>query len=174
MIRMFGMDVDGVLSQGGIFYGDMGLELKCFHAHDGMGITLVRKAGIIPFIITGRQSAAVVRRALELGIAEVHQGIDNKLACLRAVVSKHGVPLDQVAYVGDDLPDLEVMLQVGFPIAVGDARDQVKQVAKFVTVSVGGRGGVREACEWVLKLNGQWEGLVSQYGSGGEPGDRRG
>jgi 3-deoxy-D-manno-octulosonate 8-phosphate phosphatase (KDO 8-P phosphatase) len=160
MIKMFGMDVDGVLTDGGIYLGNMDLELKRFHAHDGMGITLVREAGLVPFIITGRTSAAVERRARELGIGEVHQGIGDKLACLQAVVSAHKVSLGEVAYVGDDLADICVLENVGFPIAVGDARDEIKRLAKLVTRSVGGSGAVREACEWVLKLNGQWETLV--------------
>ena len=173
-IKMFGMDVDGVLTDGSIYYGDMGLEIKRFHVQDGMGVALVRKAGLTPFVITGRRSDAVIRRALELGITEVHQGVDNKLACLKVLTAKYGTSPDEVAYVGDDFSDLDILLHVGFPIAVANARDEVKRAAKFVTSSGGGNGAVREACEWALRLNGQWEALISAHPSGQEPGERSG
>ena len=160
---MFGMDVDGVLTDGGIYYGDGGMEVKRFNVHDGMGMALARKAGLVLFVITGRQSEAVRRRCLELGIKEIHQAVDNKMACLETVVAQYGCGLDQVAFVGDDLPDLEIMLQVGFPIAVANARDEVRRAAKFVTSQPGGNGAVREAIEWALRLNGQWQSLVSSY-----------
>jgi 3-deoxy-D-manno-octulosonate 8-phosphate phosphatase (KDO 8-P phosphatase) len=173
-IKLFGMDVDGVLSDGGIYYGDRRLELKRFHAHDGMGITLVRRAGITPFIITGRRGMATLRRARELGIEEVHQGIEDKLASLEALASRHGAALGEVAYVADDFGDLEVLLRVGFPIAVANAREEVKRVAKLVTASSGGNGAVREAAEWVLKTNGQWDWIVRSYMGGAGEGQARG
>jgi 3-deoxy-D-manno-octulosonate 8-phosphate phosphatase (KDO 8-P phosphatase) len=157
MIRMFGMDVDGVLTDGGIYYGDSGLEIKRFNVQDGMGITLLRKAGIIPFIITARTSEATARRAQELGITETHQGIKNKLACLEELASRHGVPLDDIAFVGDDLADLDILLRVGCPIAVANATEEVKQAAEFVASCGGGAGAVREACEYVIRLNGYAE-----------------
>lgn len=162
-VKMFGMDVDGVLTDGGIYYGDGGLEVKRFHVHDGMGITLLGKAGVVPFVITGRKSEAVRRRCLELGVREIHQGVDSKMACLNTIIAQHGVGLADVAFVGDDLPDLEILLSVGFPIAVGNARDEVRRAAKFVTSLTGGNGAVREAIEWALRLNGRWDALVSAY-----------
>lgn len=162
-VKMFGMDVDGVLTDGGIYYGDGGLEVKRFHVHDGMGMTLLGRAGVVPVVITGRTSEAVRRRCLELGVREIHQGIDDKLACLARIAAGRGVGLVDVAYVGDDLPDLGVMLSVGFPIAVANAREEVRLAAKYVTSLTGGEGAVREAIEWVLRLNGQWEALVSAY-----------
>lgn len=158
-IRMFGMDVDGVLSDGGIYYGNAHLEMKRFNVQDGMGITLLKRTGVIPFIITARTSAATARRADELGISETHQGIKNKFACVEDLASRHRVSLDRVAFVGDDLSDLTVLLRVGFPIAVGNAAEEVKQAAKFVTSRCGGEGGVREACEYVIRLNG-YEGSM--------------
>lgn len=153
-VALFGMDVDGVLTDGSIIYGDSGIEIKQFNAHDGMGITLLHRAGIIPFIITGRRSEATARRALDLGIAEVHQGISDKLLCLRRIIERYGKQLKEVAYVGDDLSDIEIMGAIGFPIAVADAVPEVKELATFVTSRPGGNGAVREACEFVIRLNG--------------------
>jgi 3-deoxy-D-manno-octulosonate 8-phosphate phosphatase (KDO 8-P phosphatase) len=164
-IRMFGMDVDGVLTDGGVYHGNGGLELKRFHVQDGMGITLLRKAGIVPFIITARRSAAVARRAVELAIDEVHQGTERKMERLREIVERQGVDLDRVAFIGDDLSDYEVLTGVGFPIAVANAREEVKRVARLVTRSRGGRGAVREACEHVLRACGHSD-LVGLYARG--------
>ncbi|HVP57176.1 MAG TPA: HAD-IIIA family hydrolase [bacterium] len=164
-IKLFGMDIDGVLTEGGICYGDGGLEIKRFHAHDGMGLSLLGMAGLVTFIITGRTSEAVARRGRELGVTEVHQGVADKLACLEAMLPKYGASLEEVVYVGDDLPDLAVMLRVGFPIAPADARDEVKRIARVVTAAPGGHGALREAAEWALRHNGQWEALLASFKS---------
>ena len=168
-IALFGMDVDGVLSDGGVDYGDAGLEMKRFHVRDGMGITMLRNAGIVPFIITARRSAATARRAGELRILDVHQGVHDKLGCLRDIASRHGATLDQVSFIGDDLSDLGVLEVVGLPMAVSDAVDEVKQAAEFVTSREGGNGAVREACAHVLKLNGLGDSFfaLSGYKPGG-------
>jgi 3-deoxy-D-manno-octulosonate 8-phosphate phosphatase (KDO 8-P phosphatase) len=168
-IQLFGMDVDGVLSDGGVYYGDGGLEIKRFHVHDGMGITMLRNAGITPFIITARRSVATERRARELRIEEVHQGIRNKRTLLMRIAKKYEVALDNISFIGDDLSDVPVLEVVGLPLAVGDAADQVKAIAKFVTSRAGGHGAVREACEYVLKLNGLGESLYDL--SGYKPAD---
>jgi 3-deoxy-D-manno-octulosonate 8-phosphate phosphatase (KDO 8-P phosphatase) len=153
-IRLFGMDVDGVLTDGGIYYGDSGMEMKRFSVQDGMGITLIRRAGIVPFIITARRSLATARRAKELGITEAHQGFKRKIVCLEELASRYDVPMNQIAFIGDDLSDLAVLLRVGLPIAVANANEEVRQAAKYVTSRSGGDGAVREACEYVLNLNG--------------------
>ena len=153
-IKLFGMDIDGVLTDSGIYLGDSGQEFKKFNAHDGMGITLVIRSGIVPFIITGRTSEAVARRARELSIPEVYQGAKRKEECLEDISSRLGVALSEIAYVGDDIADLSVLTRVGLPMAVGDAVAEVKQVAKYVTQARGGDGAVREACEHVIRLNG--------------------
>jgi 3-deoxy-D-manno-octulosonate 8-phosphate phosphatase (KDO 8-P phosphatase) len=163
-IELFGMDVDGVLSDGGIYFGDESLEIKRFNVHDGMGITMIRNAGIIPFIITARRSSATERRARELRIEEVHQGMRDKLAVLGLIAKRHKVTLDKISFIGDDLSDLQVLEVVGLPMAVGDAVDEVKQVAQFVTSRPGGHGAVREACEYVLKLNGQGDAFYALSG----------
>jgi 3-deoxy-D-manno-octulosonate 8-phosphate phosphatase (KDO 8-P phosphatase) len=154
-IVLFGMDVDGVLSDGGIYYGDSGLEIKRFHVRDGMGITMLRNAGVVPFIITARRSEATARRARELGIDEAHQGIRDKLSCLRDIAGRHNAALEEISFLGDDLADLPVLGAVGLPMAVGDAVEEVKAVAEYVTSLPGGHGAVREACERVLELNGR-------------------
>jgi 3-deoxy-D-manno-octulosonate 8-phosphate phosphatase (KDO 8-P phosphatase) len=165
-IKLFGMDVDGVLTDGGIYYGEPLMELKRFDAQDGMGVTLLRMAGIVPFIITARGCDAVRRRADELGIQEVHQGVRDKMACLTEILRAHEAGLDQTAYVGDDLSDLCVMVRVGLPIAVANARDEIKQVAKHVTAARGGAGGVREAAEHVLRQAGVLDELAARFRDG--------
>lgn len=168
-IVLFGMDVDGVLSDGGVYYGDSGLEIKRFHVRDGMGIAMLRNAGVVPFIITARRSAATARRAGELRIVEVHQGVHDKLGCLKDIATRHKVDLSRVSFIGDDLSDLAVLEVVGLPMAVGDAVDEVKQAAKFVASRDGGNGAVREACEYVLKLNGHGDAFFAL--SGYKPAD---
>jgi 3-deoxy-D-manno-octulosonate 8-phosphate phosphatase (KDO 8-P phosphatase) len=172
-IVLFGMDVDGVLSDGGIYYGDSGLELKRFNVRDGMGITMLRNAGISPFIITARRSEATARRARELGITEVHQGIGDKLACLREIAGRHRAGLDEISFIGDDLSDLPVLEAVGFPMAVGDAVEEVKGAAAFVATRAGGHGAVREACEYVLKLNGHGGAFYALSGYRPEADDEK-
>jgi 3-deoxy-D-manno-octulosonate 8-phosphate phosphatase (KDO 8-P phosphatase) len=165
-IKLFGMDVDGVLTDGGIYYGEPVMELKRFNAQDGMGVTLLKMAGIVPFIITSRECAAVRRRADELGIEDVHQGIKHKMHCLNEILEKRGAGLDETAYVGDDLSDMCVMLKVGLPIAVANARDEIKRIAEHVTAASGGSGAVREACEYVLKQAGLLEDLAARFREG--------
>jgi YrbI family 3-deoxy-D-manno-octulosonate 8-phosphate phosphatase len=120
-----------------------------------MGITLLKRAGVIPMIITGRTSSATTRRAQELGIKETHQGVADKLACLEEIAGRYGITLSEIAFVGDDLSDLGVLGGVGLPIAVANAIDEVKRAALFVTVRSGGSGAIREACEHVLRMNGR-------------------
>jgi 3-deoxy-D-manno-octulosonate 8-phosphate phosphatase (KDO 8-P phosphatase) len=164
--NLFGMDVDGVLTDGGIYYGEGAVELKRFNAQDGMGVTLLRMAGIVPFIITSRESCAVETRAAELGIDEVHQGVKDKMTCLESILERHGAGLDEVAYVGDDLSDLCIMLEVGLPIAVANARPEIKRIAQHVTDAGGGDGAVREAAEFVLRRAGVLEDLAARFRDG--------
>lgn len=165
-IKLFGMDVDGVLTDGGIYYGEPVMELKRFNAQDGMGVTLLRMAGIVPFIITARGSAAVRRRADELGIEEVYQGATDKMGCLSEILARRGAGLDETAYVGDDLSDMCVMARVGLPIAVANARAEIKAIARHITAASGGDGAVREACEYVLREAGVLEGLAARFRDG--------
>jgi 3-deoxy-D-manno-octulosonate 8-phosphate phosphatase (KDO 8-P phosphatase) len=154
-IRMLIMDVDGVLTDGGMYYAESGDEWKKFNTRDGHGITLLHEAGIKTALVTREQTAIVARRALKLRIAEVHQGIRDKLPVVKALLEKHGVMREEACYVGDDLGDLEVMQWIGLPVAVGDAVPAIKKVARVITTRKGGAGAVREVCDRILAVRGQ-------------------
>ncbi|MBX9623046.1 MAG: HAD hydrolase family protein [Gemmataceae bacterium] len=161
-VELLLLDVDGVLTDGSILYADDGAELKRFHVRDGSGLKLWRLAGKRAAIVSGRKSVAVERRAAELGIAPVLQGRDDKLAAFAEVLAATGLTAGQVCAVGDDLPDLPVLLRAGVAVAVADASPEVREAADYVTMVPGGRGAVRDAIEWLLKLRGEWERLVGE------------
>jgi YrbI family 3-deoxy-D-manno-octulosonate 8-phosphate phosphatase len=155
------MDVDGTLTDGTITYGEDGAEWKSFHARDGMGVQLLTLAGVLPAIVTGRRSTVVERRAKELGVTEVHQGVKDKAGLVRALRERLGVAADEVAYVGDDLSDLPPMREAGFSAAPADAAAEVRRAASFVCATPGGRGAVREAVEALLRRDGRWEAVLA-------------
>jgi 3-deoxy-D-manno-octulosonate 8-phosphate phosphatase (KDO 8-P phosphatase) len=157
------LDVDGVLTDGGIIYADDGTEVKTFHVRDGSGLALWRKAGKRAGIITGRRSRIVEVRAAELGIDPVVQGAADKLAAFRQVLAQTGFRPEQVAYVGDDLPDVPVLRHAGLGAAVADACAEARAAAHLVTGRPGGRGAVREVIEVVLGCQGHWQRLVAGY-----------
>lgn len=159
-IRLFAMDVDGTLTDGTLTYTADGTELKSFHARDGAGIKLLPLAGIVPAIVTGRTSIPTARRAAELGIEEVHQGISDKGDCLRGICERLGIDLRQAAYVGDDLSDLPAMRACGFSAAPADAAPEVRDAADFVAALPGGRGAVREVIETLLRREGAWASVL--------------
>lgn len=144
------LDVDGVLTDGGMYYTESGDEFKRFDTRDGQGIAVIRAAGIIPALITRERTSIVERRAAKLGIAEVHQGATDKLAVVRDLLARHGIEPQQVCYIGDDIGDLEAMRFVGLPVAVADAVPAIRRVAAFITSRKGGYGAVREVCELIL------------------------
>ena len=156
-VRLVALDVDGVLTDGGLHYDPEGREQKRFHVADGLGIKLLRRAGLEVAIISGRASPAVAARARELGIAHLHQGVEDKRALLDQLLARLELCPAQVAYMGDDLPDLPVLRVVGFPAAPADARPEVRQAARWVTSAPGGRGAVRELAEHLLKAQGKWD-----------------
>lgn len=158
-IAMLLMDVDGTLTDGTIFVLPDGQEVKGYHVHDGLGIFLAKMAGLKVGIITGKTSPALERRAERLGIEELHQGILDKKKVLEEIAERHNLTLDQIAYIGDDLGDLEVMQTVGFPAAVANAHPMIKKVARYICRAEGGRGAVREFIEFILKAQGKWETL---------------
>lgn len=162
-IRLLLLDVDGVMTDGRIIYDDRGGETKAFDVKDGHGIKLLQRAGIRVGIITGRQSAVVDRRAQELGIDLVYQGAKDKLAPFREILHKTGLKAEEVAYVGDDLPDLPVLRRVGFAATVADAMNEVKPHVHYVASRAGGRGAVREICDLLLKESGRWENVAARY-----------
>ena len=149
-VRMLIMDVDGVLTDAGMYYSESGDEWKKFNTRDGHGITLLHEAGIKTALVTRERTAIVARRALKLKIAEVHQGILDKLPVVQALLEKHGLTREEACYVGDDLGDLEVMRFIGVAVAVGDALPAIKKVAHLITRKKGGEGAVREVCDLIL------------------------
>jgi 3-deoxy-D-manno-octulosonate 8-phosphate phosphatase (KDO 8-P phosphatase) len=157
------LDVDGVLTDGQIIYGDDNREIKAFHVRDGSAIKLWQQAGKQIAIISGRKSPVVERRAKELGISEIIQGSGNKLVALKELVAKTGINARQIAAMGDDLPDLPVLRNCGVGITVADGCAELREIADYVTQKPGGRGAVRDAIEWILKQQNRWDGLIRQY-----------
>ena len=144
------MDVDGTLTDGKVYIGSHGEEFKAFNIKDGLGIKLLMDKGIIPVIITGRNSEIVNIRAKELGIEEVYQGIKDKLEVYKLIKEKYKLFDEEVAYIGDDLNDLPLMKKVGFSFCVADAVDAVSREVNYITKLNGGEGAVREAIEMIL------------------------
>ena len=157
------MDVDGVLTDAGMYYSESGDELKKFNTRDGMGIKMLQAAGFVTAFITREKTAIVERRGQKLAVPEVHQGVDDKLAVLTTLAKKYGLSLDQVAYIGDDVTDIPIMRRVELAIAVADAVDEAKRAAHYTTKLAGGRGAVREVCDLILKAQGRWEELMHRY-----------
>ena len=155
-IRLLILDVDGVLTDGGLLYGASGEETKRFHVHDGLALVAARKAGLQVAVLSSRASAAVTRRMTELGVSEVHQGVGDKASALGALCERLGVPTSAVAMMGDDLPDLAAMDRVGLALAPANAVAEVKRAAHWVARRRGGDGAVREAVEMLLKARRAW------------------
>jgi len=162
-IKMVLLDVDGVLTSGGIILDDDGKQYKVFHVRDGHGIKLLQREGIKVGIITGRTSEVVLRRAKELSIEEVYQGSHDKLKAYEQIKQKHGLKDEQICYIGDDIVDIPVLKRVGLPVAVADATEETKSVSMLITRSPGGRGAVREVAEFILKAQQKWEAIIGRY-----------
>jgi len=153
-ISLFVMDVDGVLTDGTIFYTDLGEELKAFNVQDGLGLKLLRKSGIKLAVISGRESKPLEKRLEDIGITEVWLKCANKVEALKDICQSHQIDRSEVAFMGDDLIDLGVMKYAGYAIAPQNAVAEVKAVSNFVTVKEGGKGAVREACDHLAGLGG--------------------
>lgn len=149
-IRLAVFDVDGVFTDGRLYYGADGAELKAFHTRDGHGIKELLRSGIQVAVISGRRSAAVTRRMQELGITHVFQGCDDKLPVLEQLLKQLGIAAEATACVGDDAPDLPLIQRAGLGIAVSDAHPAVRAVAQLTTRAAGGEGAVREVCDLIL------------------------
>lgn len=149
-IKMFLTDCDGCLTDGGMYYSEKGDELKKFNAKDGMGFSFLRERGIITGIITGESTGIVEARAKKLHIDELHQGIENKLEVVKRLADKYQIDLTDIAYVGDDINDMDVLEKVGFPCTVNNALDSVKRRAKYVSRLNGGEGAIRDIVESIL------------------------
>lgn len=162
-IKLLLMDCDGVLTDGRIWLFEPDDDQKGFHVRDGLGLDLWHSAGLKSGIISGRHSKAVEMRASALGVSYVRLGHLHKLQAFREVLDEAQVSTNDVAYVGDDLNDISLMMQVKLSVGVGDAVEEVKQVANYVTKAHGGYGAVREVIELILKSQGRWEELLQTY-----------
>ncbi|MFZ0582176.1 MAG: HAD hydrolase family protein [Candidatus Acidiferrales bacterium] len=165
-IKVLLMDVDGTMTPGYVclqtFPDGSVAEMKMFHAHDGAGIKLASIMGIRTGLITGRDSPATARRARESSMEFVIQGQPKKLESYKAILTRAGVTDEEVAYVGDDLPDLPILQRVGLGVAVANAVVEVKRAARYVTVAKGGEGAIREVVELILKAQGRWKKAIPQ------------
>lgn len=162
-VRLIIFDVDGVLTDGGIYIGAEGELFKPFFCRDGLGITLAHCAGLKTAIITGRESKQLLYRAKELHITEVFQGNLDKREAYKELKARTGFADEEIAYIGDDLVDLPIMGQVGFPAAVGDGVQEVREISAIVSAYPGGRGAVREIIEFILKAQGKWQMLLEGF-----------
>ena len=166
-IKLVGFDVDGVLTDAGVYTGMSGteqVELKRFDIQDGVGIRLLRESGIKVAIVSGRISRATTLRAQELEVDELHQNDDGqKLAGFEDLLVRNDLQWEQAAFVGDDLPDLPLLTRVGLPIAVHNAVQEVRDVAQYITKADGGRGAVRDFIEALLRARGEWDAAVARY-----------
>lgn len=150
-IKLLVCDVDGVFSDGRIYLGNDGEELKAFHTKDGFGVKALVKSGVDVAIITGRRSAIVKNRMMALNVNHIIQGEENKLPALKQLIEKLNVSPDEVAFIGDDMPDLPCINYAGLGVAVNDAHPMVKNQANFVTFTRGGFGAVRELCDLIMQ-----------------------
>ena len=162
-VKLLIVDVDGVLTDGGLLFDNRGEEYKRFNSLDGHGIRMLLESGIEIAVITGRQSQIVANRMHELGVKHLYQGQRVKLDAMQALLQTTGLEAHQVAYVGDDLPDLPVMRQVGFSIAVQNAHSFVKQHCDWVTTGLGGHGAIREISDFILQSQGLLEARQKAY-----------
>ncbi len=162
-VKLLILDVDGVLTDGRLFFDDHGREYKCFHARDGHGIKLLRQSGVDVAVISGRKSNSVAIRMQSLGVSHVYQGHEDKRAAFVEILRNLDLSPKQVAYVGDDVLDLPIMTQVGFAVAVADANFAVKQRADWHTQTPGGLGAVREVCDLIMQVQDTFDAMLQRY-----------
>jgi 3-deoxy-D-manno-octulosonate 8-phosphate phosphatase (KDO 8-P phosphatase) len=162
-IKLLILDVDGVMTDGGIIMDSKGQELKQFNVRDGHGLKVLQRYGMKVAIITGRQSKVVEYRAKDLDIEEVYQKVFNKKEVFEKILKKHKLSADETAFLGDDIIDIPVLRRVGFSVAVADAVDVVKKSVDYITENKGGHGAVREVCEMILQAQGKWKEVAEKY-----------
>ena len=166
-IRLVGLDVDGVLTDGGIYLGDVGgtsMEFKRYEIQDGLAVHFLRSAGILVAIVTGRVSESVRIRATELEVDDLAQDAQaRKLPAFRRILERHGISPEEAAFVGDDFPDLAILRTVGLPVSVGNAAPEIRRECRLHLERHGGRGAVREFTEILLKARGEWKSVVERY-----------
>jgi 3-deoxy-D-manno-octulosonate 8-phosphate phosphatase (KDO 8-P phosphatase) len=162
-IKLVVFDVDGVLTDGSLFYGDDGQEYKAFNSRDGHGMKMLQESGVQIGIITGRTSEVVLHRMKNLQVQHIYQGRLEKLPAFEELISMLGVKPDQVAYVGDDVVDLPIMIRVGLAITVPNAHDLAKQHAHWITPKPAGAGAARDICEMIMKAQGTYDAAIAKY-----------
>jgi 3-deoxy-D-manno-octulosonate 8-phosphate phosphatase (KDO 8-P phosphatase) len=164
-VRLLATDVDGVLTDAGMYYSETGDEWKKFNTRDGMGLKLLQKAGLITAIVTQERTKLVARRAEKLAIPELHQGVMDKLPAIRAMADRYGLTLTQVAYIGDDINDLEALMAVGFSASPADGMPKVRAAVDYVCEKKGGEGAVREIVEMILEVQAKRSGRGTRGGA---------
>lgn len=162
-IKLLLLDVDGVLTDGCIIYDDKSVETKVFNVKDGLGVRLLTQAGVKVGIVTSRSSKALSHWCNNLGISLMFDGVQEKISVLELISEQTGLLAEEIAFVGDDLPDLPLMRRVGFSIAVADAHKTVIENVDMVTSAKGGAGAVREVCEAILKAQGFWNNILERF-----------
>lgn len=160
--KMLLLDVDGVLTEGEIIYGN-DIEIKKFNVKDGLGIRLLVDSGIKVGIVTARKSEALVKRCSDLGIEIIFDGITNKAGVLEKIYTDTGIYPEAMVFIGDDLPDIPLLKRIGIPVTVSDGADEVKKYAKVITSKAGGKGAVREICEAILKSQDLWSSATARF-----------
>lgn len=170
-LRWLLLDVDGVLTDGRLWFSAEGEAMKSFDVRDGLAVQLARRAGLEVGILSARSSPVVTRRAADLGLTEVLQGEDDKLRAFEQLLARHALAPDQVAYLADDLQDLAVLGRCGLPASPADAVAEVRARVLYVTEAAGGRGAVRELVERLLTARGAWSGIVAGCAGSEEPDD---
>jgi len=162
-LKLMAFDVDGVLSEGSLLYTDAGVEMKAFNSLDGLGLHMLKRAGITVAIITGRRAKCVEHRMQNLGIDILYQGVADKVEALNDLLAKQGVSADEAGYMGDDIVDLKIMDACGFSAAPADCHEMVKSYARMMSTKIGGRGAVREVCEFILDAQGKLDDALAPY-----------
>lgn len=163
LLRLMVFDVDGVLTDGSLYLGDNGEEIKAFNTLDGQGLKFLQRDGIELAIITARDSKVVSHRAANLGIARVHQGIEDKLACFDKLRAELGLQWSECGYMGDDLPDLRILGRCGFAAAPANAAEALHGRVHYLSKARGGHGAVREVADHILRARGSMEKILSAY-----------
>ena len=162
-IKLVAFDIDGIMTDGRLYFTSLGDEIKAFNVKDGLGLNLLRKSGVEVAIITGRTSELVNRRARDLKIGKLIQGREDKKIALQELMAQENLSAEQIAYMGDDLPDLPAIRHAGLGVTVADALPIVKQHADLITEANGGEGAVREFCDWLLQAQGNLEKVLEPY-----------
>lgn len=162
-VKLLILDVDGVLTDGRIIYDSKGRDSKFFDVHDGLGVYLLKMAGIKTILITARGSKTIKHRAKDMQVEEFYEDIFPKTKILDKILEKHKIAKDEICFIGDDLVDLSIMKAIGFPVAVANGCQEIKDAARYVTQKSGGRGAVREIAELILKTQGKWLEVMEIY-----------